>query len=77
MNKDYVKIEFLYRLNQLLKEYNVSIEADVSSGSDTHGIFGRTLQIIHKEPNTVKETTWLFIDEWSLTTQELDEHLGF
>ena len=71
------KAEFLDQLAKLLSDYNVNIVADVSEGSDTHGIFGRNIQILHKEPSTFKQTCWLYTDEWTLDSQEINELLGF
>jgi len=70
------KIEFLTQLSALLKEYNVSIEADVADGSDTHGIFGRTLKIIHTESNSFRHTRWFSEEGWFLSASEIDEQLG-
>lgn len=70
------KTEFLTRLSSLLKEYNVTIEADVGSGSDTYGIYGRSIEVIHREKGSLNPICWLYNNGWELLSSDIDEQLG-
>lgn len=66
-----MKEEFLQKLKELLTEYNVSINADVGAGSDTHGIHGRYMEISKRIPNTFRDEVWLKVNDWEISQYEL------
>jgi len=67
------KTEFLTRLSSLLKEYNVTIEADVGAGSARDGIYGRSIEVIHREKGSLNPICWLYNDGWELSSSDIDE----
>jgi len=67
------KTEFLTKLSSLLREYNVTIEADVSDGTDTHGIYGRRIEVFHREKGSLNPICWLYNDGWELSSSDIDE----
>ena len=61
------KQEFLKELRELLQKYNVSIQADVGFGSDTHGIHEQHLKICDS-----KDKPFFRVESWDLTYEDLD-----
>ncbi len=61
-----VKQEFLKELKALMEKHNVSIEAGVGYGSDTHGIYDEYIDICDHRDNTL-----LSVQGWSINHEDI------
>ena len=62
------KQEFVKELRELLQKYNVSIQAGVGEGSDTHGICEEHIEIYSNFDYKAIFT----VDGWTLDQTDLD-----
>lgn len=70
------KAKFLSELKALLEKYDVTIDAGVGGGSDTHGIYDETIFISHRiSPSGFRYEDWLEVSGWSLGASDIPSDL--
>jgi hypothetical protein len=65
--------DFKRELFKLLQKHNAYIQFNVGSSSDTHGLYGETMTVCQRIPDTFKDVVLIEIDGWGINANDLKD----